>query len=83
MPKGASENSRWLSIDADDKVVEVKSVWGANPYHQVREYTMSLLNLVKRGRWKMPVFGIVVFPEETRLARISQRIGQILPHHYL
>ena len=74
--EGDLENTAWLCHSADDTTVEVKSAWGTNPYHQVREYTMSLMNLVKRGRWKLSIYGVVVFPEGTDIAGLDEKIGK-------
>ncbi len=54
----------------------VKSAWGQNPYHQVREYSMSLLHLVQVSQWHVPVFGVVVFPDNADISRIDERIGK-------
>lgn len=73
--EGDLENTTWL-CRSDDTTVEVKSAWGTNPYHQVREYTMSLMNLVKRGRWKLSAYGVIVFPEGTDITGLEEKIGK-------
>lgn len=74
--EGDLENTAWLCHSTGDTPVEVKSAWGANPYHQVREYTMSLMNLVKRGKWKLSVYGVIVFPEGTDITGLDEKIGK-------
>lgn len=73
--EGYPENSKWLCRDGN-RVVTVKSDWGENPYHQVREYSMSLLNLVKRRLSQLPVYGVVVFPEITDISKLEVKIGK-------
>jgi hypothetical protein len=75
--EGDVENTRWQSMIGGRTDAEVKSSWGMNPYHQVREYTMSLLTMVNtRGRWNLPVYGVIVFPEGTDISGIGERIGR-------
>lgn len=74
--EGDVENSKWFCTDNKHKTMAVKSAWGENPYHQAREYSMSLLQLVQRSQWQLPVFGVVVFPEETDISRIDEKIGK-------
>jgi hypothetical protein len=56
--------------------MEVKSTWGDNPYHQVHEYTMSVMHLVQRSSWQLPVFGVIVFPDDADTSRLTERIGK-------
>jgi hypothetical protein len=75
--EGDVTNTRWLCQDGSREAVVVKSSWGINPYHQVREYSMSLMNLLQRQpQWRLPVYGIVVFPETADLSSIDERIGR-------
>lgn len=75
--EGDPENTPWLCRTGGDRVVPVKSSWGENPYHQVREYSMSLLGVVgKRSQWRLPVFAVIVFPEGTDISRIGERFGR-------
>ena len=76
--EGDTANSRWQCTDGSRPTVEVKSSWGVNPYHQVREYAMSLMNLVqqRQPQWRLPVYGIVVFPETADLGALDERIGR-------
>lgn len=74
---GDVENTRWHSLVGSRRDAEVKSSWGTNPYHQVREYAMSLLTIINtRGRWPLPVYGVIVFPEGTDISGIGGRIGR-------
>ena len=76
--EGDTANSRWQCTDGSRPTVEVKSSWGVNPYHQVREYAMSLMNMVQQhqGEWKLPVHGVVVFPESADVSALDERIGR-------
>lgn len=74
--EGDPENSAWICRGVDETAVAVKSSWGINPYQQIREYTMSLMNLVKRGRWKLSVYGVIVFPEGTDISGLEEKIGR-------
>jgi hypothetical protein len=76
VPEGDLENSTWLCQGEDGLTVAVKGAWGVNPYHQVREYTMSLMNLIKRGRWKLSAYGVIVFPEGTDISPLGDTIGR-------
>lgn len=76
-PDGDAENAGWLCLDRENRSVAIRSNWGKNPYHQVREYTMNLMRLVQgRGSWNMPVYGVVVFPEGADVSRTGERIGK-------
>jgi hypothetical protein len=75
--EGDTANSRWLCTDGARDAVEVRSSWGLNPYHQVREYAMSLMNLLhQQSPWRLPVYGVVVFPETADLSAMDERIGR-------
>lgn len=73
---GALENSRWFCRGGSNRTVEVTGGAGVNPYHQVREYVMNLLNLVKYKLEYLPVYGVIVFPEETDISKLNARIGR-------
>lgn len=73
---GDFENDRWYAMNGTGKL-QVQSLWGDNPFHQVNEYCMSLLRLVqKRSNWNMPVYGVIVFPEGADLSVIGSQIGR-------
>lgn len=75
--EGDVENNRWYSLVKGRTDAEVKSSWGINPYHQVREYTMSLLTIVNtRSQWHIPLYGVIVFPEGTDISALGDRIGR-------
>jgi len=74
--EGDVENSRWMCAGSGNRGAEISCAWGLNPYHQVREYTMSLLNLTKRGRWQVPVYGVIVFPEKSDISGLEGKIGR-------
>lgn len=75
--EGDVENTSWHCLVDQNRRAEIKSSWGENPYHQVREYTMNLMRLVqRRSNWTISVYGVVVFPEGADIARISERLGQ-------
>jgi hypothetical protein len=74
--EGGVENSRWLCMAGKHKTMEVKSAWGKNPYHQAREYSMSLLHMVQRSGWQLPVFGVVVFPGDADISSLEEKIGK-------
>lgn len=74
--EGDFENDRWYAVKGTEKM-EVQSLWGDNPFHQVNEYCMSLLRMVqKRSSWNIPVYGVIVFPEGADLSVIGNQIGR-------
>lgn len=75
--EGDTANTRWHCADGSRAAVDVRSSWGVNPYQQVREYTMSLMNLLQRQpQWRLPVYGVVVFPATADLSAIDEQIGR-------
>ena len=74
--EGDTENTRWHCRSLNGSVVAVTSNWGINPYQQVRQYAAGVMKLGKRGEWKLPVFGVVVFAEGTDLDRVGTKIGK-------
>lgn len=75
-PEGDVENSQWFCDDGTKRHIPVKSAWGDNPYHQVREYSMSLMHLVQRSNWLLPVYGLILFPDDSDLSLIEKKIGK-------
>ncbi len=74
--EGDFENDRWYAVKGTERL-EVQSLWGDNPFHQVNEYCMSLLRMVqKRSSWNIPVYGVIVFPEGADLSLIVNQIGR-------
>jgi hypothetical protein len=71
---GDAENSKWYYHNPKRR--EMKCPWGLNPYHQINHYCMSVLTLLNsRGRWKMPVIGVIVFPNQADLSSIGSQMG--------
>ncbi len=68
-------NDIWISSGSQRKKIE--SLWGENPYHQLNEYAMSLMKILKqRSRWTFQIFGIIVFPDEADISRIGEHLGK-------
>jgi hypothetical protein len=76
--EGDATNTRWHCTDGSRESVGITSSWGINPYHQVREYVMSLMNLVqqRQPQWRLPVYGMVVFPESADISALEEKIGR-------
>jgi RNA binding exosome subunit len=74
--EGAVENSRWLCRGSGNRMVEVKGEGGENPYHQVHDYVMNLMNLVKKRLPQLPVYGLILFPEKSDISGLEARIGR-------
>jgi hypothetical protein len=71
---GDAENSKWFYHNPKRR--EIKCPWGLNPFHQINHYCMSVLTLMNtRGRWKMPVFGVIVFPNQADLSQLGDTLG--------
>lgn len=67
---GDIENTRWYYHNPSRR--EIRCMWGLNPYHQINQYCMSVLTLINtRCRQKLPVFGILVFPDTADLSRLG------------
>lgn len=61
---GDMENSKWYYHNPKRR--EIRCIWGLNPYHQINQYCMSVLTLINtRSRWKLGVYGILVFPNQS------------------
>ena len=74
--EGSVENSKWLCRGSGNQTVEVKGDWGENPYHQVRDYVMNLMNMVKGRLPQLPVYGLVVFPGKSDISGLESKIGR-------
>lgn len=71
---GDVENTKWYYHNPKRR--EMKCPWGLNPFHQINHYCMSVLTLMNtRGRWKMPVYGVIVFPNQADLTTIGENVG--------
>ncbi|GAB4296205.1 MAG: hypothetical protein Fur0034_05300 [Desulfuromonadia bacterium] len=67
---GDTENTRWYYHNPSRR--EIRCMWGLNPYHQINQYCMSVLTLINtRCRQKLPVFGILVFPDTADLSPLG------------
>ncbi len=73
--EGSVENSRWV-CRSGNRTVDIKGDWGENPYHQVRDYVMNLMNLMKHKLPQLPVYGVVVFPEKSDISGLESKIGR-------
>ncbi|WP_162605129.1 nuclease-related domain-containing protein [Geomonas oryzae] len=74
---GDAENTGWHCQPGNRAAVAIKASWGVNPYHQVREYVMTLMTVVNtRGSWRLPVYGVIVFPGGADLSGIGERLGK-------
>ena len=68
-------NDIWISDSNKRKKIE--SLWGENPYHQVNEYAMSLMKILKqRSRWNFQIYGVIVFPDEADISRVGEHLGK-------
>jgi hypothetical protein len=68
-------NDIWISSGTQKKVID--SLWGENPYHQLNEYSMSLMKILKqKSPWTFQIFGVIIFPDEADITRIGEHIGK-------
>ena len=68
-------NDIWISSSAQRKKIDC--LWGENPYHQVNEYAMSLMKVLKqRSPWTFQIFAVIVFPDEADISRIGEHLGK-------
>ncbi|MBI1921873.1 MAG: NERD domain-containing protein [Geobacter sp.] len=75
--EGDVANTRWFSRNHGAKKSEIKSSWGDNPYHQVREYATTLFSLIReRSPWKLHAYGIIVFPAGADITAIGDKLGK-------
>lgn len=75
--EGDVANTRWFSLNHGARKSEIKSSWGDNPYHQVREYATTLFSLIReRSPWKLHAYGIIVFPAGTDITAIGEKLGK-------
>lgn len=73
---GDVENDKWF-CNNDMGKKQIDCLWGENPFHQVNEYCMSLMHIVKkRSGWNLSVYGVIAFQEGTDLSRIGNQIGR-------
>lgn len=74
--EGSVENSTWICRGSNNRTVEIKGEGGDNPYHQVHDYVVNLMNLVKKRLPQLPVFGVIVFPEKSDIGGLNSKIGR-------
>lgn len=68
-------NDIWLSTGSQKKKIEC--LWGENPYHQINEYSMSLMKLLKqKSPWNFQIFGVIIFPDEADISKIGEHLGK-------
>lgn len=64
---GYPRNTGWICITGN-KTENINACWGKNPYEQVWTYSVSLYGRIKSpNQHKLPVYGIVVFPENSTI----------------
>jgi hypothetical protein len=68
-------NDIWISVSSQRKKIDC--LWGENPYHQLNEYAMSMMKILKqRSPWNFQIFGVIVFPDEADIAKIGEHLGK-------
>jgi hypothetical protein len=69
-------NDIWLSSSGSQRK-KIDCLWGENPYHQVNEYAMSLMKILKqRSPWNFQIFAVIVFPDEADLSKLGEHLGK-------
>ena len=72
---GDFNNDIWISTGTQIKKIDC--LWGENPYHQLNEYSMSLMKLLKqKSLWNFQIFGIIIFPDEADISKIGEHLGK-------
>jgi len=68
-------NDIWISAGSRRKKIEC--LWGENPYHQINEYSKSLMKILKqRSPWNFQIFGVIVFPDEADISKVGEHLGK-------
>lgn len=68
-------NDIWISAGTQRKKIDC--LWGENPYHQLNEYSMSLMKILKqRSPWNFQIFGAIVFPDEADISKVGEHLGK-------
>jgi len=68
-------NDIWISTGTQRKKIDC--LWGENPYHQLNEYSMSLMKILKqKSTWNFQIFGVIIFPDEADISKIGEHIGK-------
>lgn len=69
-------NDVWFSVNPSGRK-QIDCMWGENPFHQINEYCMSLMKLLKqRSPWQIQVYGLLVFPDEANLEKLPEHLGR-------
>lgn len=69
-------NDVWFSVNSGSRK-QIDCMWGENPFHQINEYCMSLMKLLKqRSPWQLQVYGLLVFPDEANLDKLPEHLGR-------
>jgi hypothetical protein len=72
---GDFQRDIWVSRGTQQRRIEC--LWGENPYHQLNEYSMSLMKILKqRSPWNFQVFGIIVFPDQADISKVGEHLGK-------
>ena len=68
-------NDIWVSTGTQKKRIDC--LWGENPYHQLNEYSMSLMKILKqKSPWNFQIFGVIIFPDEADISKIGEHLGK-------
>lgn len=68
-------NDIWVSVGSQRKKID--SLWGENPYHQLNEYSMSLMKILKqKSPWNFQIFGVIIFPDEADISKVGEHLGK-------
>jgi Nuclease-related domain len=68
-------NDIWISASTQRKKIEC--LWGENPYHQINEYSKSLMKILKqRSPWNFQIFGVILFPDEADISKVGEHLGK-------
>lgn len=69
-------NDIWISTAGTQKK-RIDCLWGENPYHQLNEYSMSLMKILKqKSPWSFQIFGVIVFPDEADISKVGEHLGK-------
>jgi hypothetical protein len=72
---GDFQNDVWVSTGTQKKRIDC--LWGENPYHQLNEYSMSLMKILKqKSPWNFQIFGVIIFPDEADISKVGDHIGK-------
>lgn len=68
-------NDIWISTGTQKKRIDC--LWGENPYHQLNEYSMSLMKILKqKSPWNFQIFGVIIFPDEADISKVGEHLGK-------